>query len=255
MKFLLQKESVQIDDIDVFNLWQILLRHPYQYEWTFAKWKDVLDHKNDYSNMIPVGSLNFVTSWLERYHGIDCLNPIEVPEILRKEKYLKRKYAIIEKNSLPDSGFYFLKHVSRLKSFSFTGDVKDASVNSRGEFCELPDGLYQLSEAVEIASEYRVIVLEDEIMAIQHYDGDPTIFPAVELINEMILQLMNDKERPLAYTMDVAVINGRGTAILEMHPAVSFGTYGYSGSDLPYIYKLGLDYCIRINKPIMASKE
>lgn len=244
MKFLLQKEGDTITDIDVFNLRHVLDRHPFQYTYSFASLNDVAEARDDYSGTIPVGTLEFIGAWLKKYHGVDAMHPIEVPDVLKKEKYLKREYVIIEKDYLPESGHYFLKYVSRLKVFSYTGDV--GAVEKEG--FALPNGLYQLSEAVDFVSEYRVIVLEDEIMAIQHYDGDPTVFPDVDLIKEMVLQLMRDHGKPLAYTMDIGIIRSRGTAIIEMHPAVSFGTYGYSGSDLPYIYKLGLDYYIHINR-------
>ncbi len=252
MKFLLQKEKEDITDIDVFNLRLILDRHAYQYEYSYAKLSDILNLENDFSGVVPVGTLEFVGAWLKRYHNVESLHPIEVPDILKKEKYLKREYVIIEKDFLPESGRYFLKYVSKLKIFSFTGDIADADSGHEDGFV-LPDGLYQLSEAVDFISEYRVIVMEDEIKAIQHYDGDPTIFPDVDLIKEMILQLMSDPNRPLAYTIDIGVIRDRGTAIIEMHPAVSFGTYGYSGSDLPYIYKLGLDYYIYINQRLIGE--
>ena len=252
MKFLLQKEKEDITDIDVFNLKLILDRHPYQYEYSYAKLSDVLSLEKDFSGVVPVGTLEFVGEWLKRYHNIENLHPIEVPKVLKKEKYLKREYVIIEKDFLPESGRYFLKYLSRLKEFSFTGDIVDAENGYKDGFV-LPDGLYQLSEAVDFISEYRIIVMEDEIKAIQHYDGDPTVFPDVNLIKEMVLQLMRDTNRPLAYTMDIGVIRGRGTAIIEMHPAVSFGTYGYSGSDLPYIYKVGLDYYINVNQPLAGE--
>ncbi len=51
--------------------------------------------------------------------------------------------------------------------------------------------------------------------------------------------------------MDIAVIRDRGTAILEVHPWVSVGLYGYMfGSSLPYCYRDGFEYYINSNKEI-----
>ena len=62
---------------------------------------------------------------------------------------------------------------------------------------------------------------------------------------------MRDQDRPKAYTMDIAVIRDRGTAILEVHPWVSVGLYGYMfGGSLPYCYRDGFEYYIKTNKEI-----
>lgn len=249
MKYLLQKEPDECLDLDVYNLLMVLQKHPYQHDFRFLSLKELVNEPNDNSLYVPVGSIEFITAFLNRYHGIHDLLPIEVPMCLRQKKYLNRNYVIIDKSQIPFQGFYFIKHVSKLKSFSFVGDVKNMPPNDT-----LPSGLYQVSSMVDFLSEYRVMVLHDQIVAIQPYDGEPTILPDPLLLKEMVNVYSMDNDRPLAYTMDVGIIQGKGTSIIEIHPAAAFGTYGFSGSDLPYMYRLGIDYYLKINKPVMSSR-
>ena len=118
----------------------------------------------------------------------------------------------------------------------------------------MPDGLYQVSELLEISAEYRCFVYEDKIVAVNYYDGDCCVFPDILAVNDMINTYAKDDTRPKSYTMDVAIIKKNNilqTVLLEVHPWVSVGLYGYMfGSCLPYCYRDGLYYYIESNKPI-----
>ena len=172
-----------------------------------------------------------------------------MPDCLRDNKFLKMGYAILEKSEIPKKGFYFLKYASKLKQYSMVGNVDfiHDTRDSDSYFCI--DGMYVLSEVIDIISEYRVIVSCDSIEGIQYYDGDCTVFPDIQLLKEMVELYKVDETRPRAYTMDIAV-STRGTCILEVHPFVSIGTYGFTSSSLPYMYINGLDYYIKHNKKI-----
>lgn len=244
MFFLLQKEKEQLEDIEVLSNKIILDTQKYTHKYELTSLENMSLNIKEYDRTIPIGTLEFVKKFLNNYYEINELNPIEVPDVLRKDKYLKRKYSILPKDELPDFGYYFLKYVSKLKEFYHIGLIDNLKEN----YCK--DGLYQLSEYVEILSEYRVFVLNDEIQAIQFYNGDCTIFPDTNLIKEMIMLYKLDNERPLAYTMDIAIIENRGTAILEVHPHTSVGLYGYISSSLPYSYRCGIDYYKEHNKKL-----
>lgn len=258
VQFILQKEPVQ--DIDVLIVKQELdkqrLVHSYT-EMSLKKLEGYLE-KEDGSmseklkEAVPVGTLEFVSCYLEKVHGIRSMNPIEVPECLRLGNILKRDYSIIERKDIPEKGYYFLKNVSRLKRFSYTGEL--GHIFNDGTVLE--DGLYQLSEVVGIESEFRVFVHRDRIVNVVNYDGKPYIFPDKMLLLEMVMRYSLDQSRPASYTMDVAVVKNRGTALLEIHPWTSVGLYGYMfGAELPYCYRDGLDYYIRQNKPVQPWKR
>ena len=48
--------------------------------------------------------------------------------------------------------------------------------------------------------------------------------------------------------MDIAVLKNGRTIILEVHPVVSVGTYGYSSSELLNMYKNGIEYYCKTTK-------
>ena len=101
---------------------------------------------------------------------------------------------------------------------------------------------YLISNVVDIMSEYRVFVSDMSIKAIQFYDGDCTVFPNVSLLREMVGKYYLVQDRPKSYTMDIAVLKNGRTVILEVHPVVSVGTYGYSEYALLQMYKDGIEF-------------
>ena len=249
MIFLSQKEEGHDYDIDVRILKDELEKTmPWLHDYISCSLEN-MEQVENYQNMIPVGTIDFVKKHLKLAHKIEKMNPIEVPQILRNDYFLKREYKIVPYEELPLDGYYFIKDVTELKRFSYIGEIsrmKDWEISNQNNFsiC-LPDKnhMFQVSEVVEILSEYRCFVFQDEVMAIQHYDGDCMVFPDVSVLKKAVNMYMLDRTRPMAYTIDVAVIKDRGTAILEIHPWCSVGLYGYLfGSKLPYAYANGYYY-------------
>lgn len=214
--------------------------------------------ENDIKNLniqkddIPVGSIQFVENFLKITE-----NPIEIPKYLRTEEFLKRDYKICTWDKIPRYGVYFLKDVSKLKLF---GNIMNANYTDIDDlFNYIPKNkydstlvldknhLFQVSNIIDIKSEYRVYVFGGEIEQISYYNGDCTIFPDVKLINKAI-NLINYHEKWLkSYTIDVAV-NNNGTCLLEIHNFTSCGLYSTLwGSSLIYAYKDGIDYLIHDN--------
>ena len=251
MLFWLQREEPDKElDIDIRILLDELHKQKYIHTYEFMSLDQVLSTHHD-DSIIPVGTVEFVGAYLAKKYGIANMNPIEVPDVLREDQFLKRKYSIVAKEELPKSGYYFTKYVSKLKVFSHTGRIETLQFTDIGVEPYLQDGLYQVSEVVPILSEYRCFVQGDNIKVINYYDGDCTVLPDITTVQKMVNYYMKDVDRPKAYTMDIAVIDGRGTALLEVHPWVSVGLYGYMfGSYLPYCYRDGLDYYITTNKEV-----
>lgn len=255
MFLVLQKEKEQINSVEVFILKQILDKQKFQHEYTFMTKEEIArirEHKNIryVDEVVPVGSIEFVQTYLQEVHQITNMHPIEVPEVLRYDKYLQRKYSIIEKKQLPKSGYFFTKYVSSLKEFSHIGTTDDLK---RDIGHSLKEGMYQLAEVVEFLAEYRVFVLQDEIHGIQFYNGEPTILPNeqdIERLKEMVARYTLDKTRPQAYSIDIGLVKDRGLCIIEIHPFTSLGLYGYESGSLPYCYKFGLDWYLKHNTAI-----
>ena len=112
---------------------------------------------------IPVGTLDFVQEALRVFYGVEKINPIEIPKCLRKPAFLGRNYYFVQKENLPKSGVYFIKHVEEAKGFSYSGDINEIYNFTK----ELPDGLYQVSDFVpDIISEWRAYISRNKILSI-----------------------------------------------------------------------------------------
>lgn len=258
MHFIVETENGIINNVEEFVLVKRLESQSSSHSYSLIDKEDLVEfikytRSINFKESIPVGSIDFVKEYLKIVHNINDLTPIEVPFILRRDKYLKRNYFVLEREELPQEGVYFLKSASKLKSFSYLGEISNI-VNLKNNF--LKDELYILSEKVEILSEYRCFILNDIIKGIQHYDGDPTETLSkddIKLIKEMVKNYSEDDSRPKAYTLDVAIIKDKGVAILEIHTHSSVGLYGYDDESLPYHYKFGFEWYIN-NKDYNAIK-
>lgn len=267
MFFILQKENKIDIDLEPFIIRRILEQNRIMDEYTYYRKEDLspdVKYPEYMKTGIPVGTIEFVENWLKALHGISHINPIEVPLSLRKEEFLKREYSIVKKDKIPKTGRIFLKDVSRLKRFSGEINCERFFVDGiwkpkNGEYDTTlhlnPDHLYQVSEIVNILSEYRVYIMDNEIEAISNYNGDPCIFPDMKLIWKMINIYSMQKDCPKAYTMDIA-INERGTFLLEIHPWISIGLYNSLWSrKLLYAYRYGIDYVLNFNAEPIPNRE
>lgn len=190
------------------------------------------------SNFIPVGTLEFVFEYTEKYHGIkkEKIKPINVPKELSFQiPFMKRKGWEMEKKEIPigiHAEKLFIKSATKYKGYT---DIIKSLEN-------VPDDYYFVTEAIEIESEWRVFVHRGEMVGLQNYSGDFASFPDVSQIKYMIEAY---KSSPVSYTLDVG-INNEGTFIIEVHPFVSCGLYGFSDYKiLPNMFIEGYKYFIK----------
>ena len=253
------KEDMREREMDVdYAIYKELLMHSHQphiersYKSLFnnGKLKTREDFPKDFYNVIPLGTIDFVTAILNIFYGIEKMNPIEIPMCLRNEHFLKRKYSIVYGKDLPKTGNYFVKNVSTLKTFSYSGRIdwicnEPDFLTNKKPFED--DELYQVSELVPIQSEYRVYIIDGKIYAIAYYNGDACVFPDVQLIQQANLMYSMQKDYPKSYTMDI-MINNRGTSIIEIHPLFSCGIYQtVLGADFLSGYRDSLEYLKKYN--------
>ena len=210
------------------------------------------------NHAIPVGSIEFVQSYLHEFHNIEQMNSIEIPECLRLPHLLLRDYKIVRFDQIPREGEYFVKDVSQPKGFTYFGHMKWLFSYEHNREAIDQTHMFQVSGPLDIIAEYRVIVMGTKIYGIQFYDGKPTIMPTpneIIKIQEAVARYSVQKDRALAYAMDVAVVKvdneiGRDLALLEMHPYCACGSYGCRGEFLPELYRHGLRWYIEHNAPI-----
>lgn len=264
MFILLQKpEKENPLKIEYAILKDILDRNKYTYEYMPTELNDFYfdgklgtpqNYPKYWATAIPIGTLNFVESWMSIFHN-KLLNPIEIPKCLRTEEFLKRKYKIVNFEEIPKSGKWFVKDVSKLKTFTSALyedisqlDLDKYSKPNEGGFTQLDNShLFQVSEKLTIYSEYRVYIIDGKIENVAQYNGDMFHYPDMQLINKANLLYSMQQDYPKSYTIDVMVTE-RGTALIEIHPFTAIGLYATLWSDkLPYAYMDGIDYYINHN--------
>lgn len=261
-------------DADTEQVFHDLLNQKYLHEVMHADINDFdtdihYNEKMQINKRIAIGTIPFVERFLQYAHGIPYMQPIEIPDCLKKEEYLLRDYKVVQAKDIPMSGMWFIKDASRLKRFSYCGEMKlfmydgifDKPKKNETSLHLNPEHQFVLSEVIQILSEYRVFVWKDEIKGIQYYDGEPTIMPnenEIKKLQKIVLNYQIDKERPHAYSMDIAVIKKDGhrdLALIEIHPFACLGLYGFYSTNLPYMYADGFNYYINAWKNGLYEKS
>lgn len=166
---------------------------------------------------IPIGSVEFVSKYIYDYYGLTP-KPINIPIELIDENWTSR--TVINGTEKDIKGEKFVKSNDKIKSFT--------------EICKsAPEGNYQISDVINIQSEWRAFVYKKQLVGLQNYSGKFDIFPNVEKIEEMIFYY---KSQPVAYTLDVGISHGE-TVIIEVHDFFSCGLYGFSDHNiLPFMF-------------------
>ena len=187
-----------------------------------------------YANYVPIGSVEFVSEYLLKYYGV-VPKPINIPSDLLHERFTGRRvFNGTEKDILGDK---FVKSNDKIKSFT--------------EICNsAPIGNYQISDIIEIKSEWRAFVYNGNLVGLQNYSGDFRLFPNVETIGDMIKAY---NSQPIAYTLDVAIV-GDKTVIIEVHDFFSCGLYGFANHNiLPFMFSRWFYSFVRNNKIKFAN--
>lgn len=182
------------------------------------------------SNYIPIGSVEFVSEYIDKFYGA-IPKPINIPDELIGSEFCYRN--VVNGTNLDINGLKFVKSNDKIKSFA--------------EICDsAPIGNYQISDLINIQSEYRCFVYKQKLVGINNYSGDFTIFPDVYKINKMIESF---KSSPVAYTLDVAICDNN-TVVIEVHDFFSCGLYGFSDLKiLPYMFSQWYyEYIRKINR-------
>ena len=166
----------------------------------------------------PIGSNEFVHAYMEKFLGRSP-NPINIPDELLDQYYTHR--VVFNGTNADISGHKFIKSNDRIKGYIgiINTDENPFVLQS------IPLGNYQISDVVEIESEWRCFVYQNKLVGLQNYSGDFTKFPQVEKILWMIKAY--EKSAPIAYTLDVG-INYGSPFVIDVHNFYSCGLYGFA---------------------------
>ncbi len=168
-------------------------------------------------NYVPIGSVEFVSKYITDYYGLTP-KPKNIPIELLGKNWTGRN--VINGTEKDIVGEKFVKSNDKIKSFT--------------EICKTAlEGNYQISDLIDIESEWRAFVFEGKLVGLQNYSGEFDIFPNVDKIKAMINAY---KTQPIAFTLDVAISNN-DTVIIEVHDFFSCGLYGFSEHKiLPFMF-------------------
>lgn len=172
----------------------------------------------------PIGSVEFVTDYLNHFYGI-IPKPINVPPELALRGFTQRHlFNGDEKVAENLNGRWFVKTMDKIKGFDVVFELDVNHYQNQN----LPKGNYQYSKYRTIDSEWRAFVYNKKLVGLQNYCGEFTVFPNVEKIKLMIAAY---KSAPIAYTLDIGVEAEHDlTFVIEVHDFFSCGLYGFRES-------------------------
>jgi hypothetical protein len=253
MKFLIQKINGEIRHDFAFALIQATKYHnwlhPNEIKIKYVDFNEEIPEPDDiypipfksfHGSYVPVGSVEFVTNHLQHFYNL-VPKPINVPEELFRHPsfdFTMRKIFNGNHMDLEDlKGKWFVKSNDKIKGFSEVLRLDD------NHSWNIPVGNYQISEYINIDSEWRAFVYDSKLVGLQNYCGDFTKFPSIGIIEEMISAY---KSAPIAYTLDVGVGKGiyhekygfhlhNETFVIEVHDFFSCGLYGFNSTSYPYM--------------------
>jgi hypothetical protein len=170
------------------------------------------------SKLIPIGSVEFVIEYLKLHFGLEP-KPKNIPiDLLRLDFTGRNIFNGTEKDVCYNK---FVKSNDKIKAFTGITSVK------------LPAGNYQISDLIDIQSEWRAFIYKGQLVGLNNYSGDFDVFPDVSKLKLMISAYVRG---PIAYTLDVAISNNN-TVIIEVHDFFSCGLYGFADHRiLPFMF-------------------
>ena len=252
--FLLQSDKSTFD-VEHAMLLALLNHAKYLHTYEECSLKELELYSN--TDAIPIGTIDFVSTFMKNIFGIATEIPIEIPLYLQTDEFLKRKYEIVDWSKIPRQGKYFLKDVSQLKVYSYVTDTMFYDIDELFNYKKKSDfdgtlvldktHLFQVSSLLSIKSEFRVYVVCGRIEAISCYEGDPLLYPDATLLRKIVNLIQLNEKYLKSYTIDVAV-GSFGTALLEIHNFTSVGLYNaFWSDDLLYAYVDGINYLLDDN--------
>ena len=177
-------------------------------------------------HVIPVGSIAFVDRFLGGM-GLEGLAAMNIPPELEQEEFLGRKiFRDVHKADVPELeakyGPLLVKPGRRPKLFEAarSGDMAGVPSNE-------PLFVSQMLRE-PIRAEWRAFVLHWRVVYIGLYILVPWVCPGQALVERLAWLLFGYG----AVALDVGVLEGGRTVVIECHPFISCGLYGFEGPDL-----------------------
>jgi hypothetical protein len=233
-KFLIQTERNELTYDFAFHLKEAIKYQNWYYnqeKFQYLLVDNILGY--DYSQYVPVGSIDFVLKFYKQYYKINGIKPIGIPDELNKIEFTKRKLReFYTETASEETTKVFAKSKDNFKDYTDIVQMKELPLKKK----------LIISPVVKMESEWRAFVYNGKLVDLRNYNGDFAIFPNMELVNKMINAYTL---APKAYTIDVAIDDAGDTIVVEVHQFFSCGLYGFSN------YKILPDMFIATHKEIL----
>ena len=150
--------------------------------------------------------------------------PIDFPQSIIDSGLLNRK---VSKTTLSDAIEWFEKtgepvFIKPVDTKLFDGIlIKDKS--NLSYFAQYGDPYVWVCKEIKILSEHRVYVQEGQLVYSCNYDGDVRINPNWDYVESLIKSYY---DAPIAYTLDVAVLDDNSMTVIEVNDFWAIGGYG-----------------------------
>lgn len=193
--------------------------------------------KQIHRRQLPLSNETFICGDMDVMHGamkqlgIEVPAPNDFPAVL--EPFFKRKIwrsTVSALETATDQGREtFAKPAGRRKIFTgrVFGSPYDRSFLS-GVSRREP---LWCSEVVEWISEYRVYVIDFEIVSIDCYSGDRSAPLCSSIVQEAVGLYRRSGEAPAAYGIDFGVLATGETALVEVNDGYELGAYSINATD------------------------
>jgi hypothetical protein len=122
----------------------------------------------------------------------------------------------------------FVKPRDRLKRF--TGRVVDTVDDLARLHAVSASAPVWCAEVVRFVSEHRVFVIDGAVVGTRCYGGDPSLQPALRVVDETIGAWTRTGAATAAYGIDFGVLDDGRTALVELNDGYSLGSYGLEDS-------------------------
>lgn len=177
-------------------------------------------------HVVPIGSIEFVNAFL-RQRDMKPLMAMNIPSELEQPAFLRRCiFRNVLKTDIPaleaEYGPLLIKPAEAPKRFEMTRS---------DNLSNIPDDepLFVSQEIREpIIAEWRIFLFRGRLISIKPYVLDKWVCPNQTIIQKMCAAL---QQYP-ALALDVGVLSGGNTVVIECHPFISCGLYGFDGPDM-----------------------
>lgn len=182
------------------------------------------------TNIIPVGGLNFVSTYLGKH-----IKPIDISRVDRK--FTGREIQILSYDEmlayLDRNGPRFIKSATKCKEFpAGKYDKKSIEIIEKSINYLHKSHKFMVSELIHLLAEWRLFIHKGKILDCKQYMGSWESRFDEAFVKEMVASIPKSAIPYTSYTVDIGLTDTGSTVLIEAHNFISCGLYGFEHPDL-----------------------